>query len=825
MSENVRITETDSSLEYGSTSDRKILFLEETIKKQETYIQQLNQQNKDLEKAISQKEGECQQLRDKENRYLNEIAALHNSRAFRLGNIFAKVARIFIPKGSKRALFAKILVTCIKHPKKFLKQINMRNIRLMLKLLRKGDLEGIKWRMGNQITGIHLPPSIDVVPPDVVRVDMETEKNKTAKDYPVLSVPQWENPHVSIVIPVYNQFAYTYYCVQSILKNSGDISYEILIADDCSTDLTTEIEQIIPGVKLITTEKNVRFILNCNNAAKYATGKYILFLNNDTQVMENWLEPLVTLIESAEDIGMVGSKLIYPDGCLQEAGGILWKDGSAWNFGNCQNPQLPEFNYVKEVDYISGAAIMTYRSLWEEIGGFDELFVPAYCDDSDLAFTIRKMGYRVMYQPKSVVVHFEGVSNGTDTSSGQKAYQVVNRKKFYEKWKAELDKHPENAANVFQARDRSYGKKTLLMVDHYVPTFDKDAGSRTVYQYLKLFVKLGFNVKFIGDNFYQEEPYTSVLQQMGIEVLYGPYYAQNWENWVRQNGEYIDYVFLNRPHIAPKYVECIRKYTNARIVYYGHDLAFLREMREYQVTGNAEHKQASQDWKSRELKMMRSADMAYYPSYVEVDEIHSIDPSVKVKAIPAYLFESVQWEGYDFDNRKDIMFIGGFGHRPNVDAVKWLAKEIYPELMKLLPDVKIHILGSNAPREVQDLASDNFIIEGFVTDEQLEQFYKNCRISLVPLRYGAGIKGKVVEAMRYGIPVVTTTTGAEGIPDAQNALLIEDDAKMLAQKLAKLYVDEKRLTEMSRNCIDYVRNNYSFENAVEIIAPEFDLKG
>ena len=189
MSENVRITETDSSLEYGSTSDRKILFLEETIKKQETYIQQLNQQNKDLEKAISQKEGECQQLRDKENRYLNEIAALHNSRAFRLGNIFAKVARIFIPKGSKRALFAKILVTCIKHPKKFLKQINMRNIRLMLKLLRKGDLEGIKWRMGNQITGIHLPPSIDVVPPDVVRVDMETEKNKTAKDYPVLSVP------------------------------------------------------------------------------------------------------------------------------------------------------------------------------------------------------------------------------------------------------------------------------------------------------------------------------------------------------------------------------------------------------------------------------------------------------------------------------------------------------------------------------------------------------------------------------------------------------------------------------------------------------------
>lgn len=806
------------------TAERLVL-LETLSAEQQSQIECLTKKNLELNKALSNKEGECQQLRDKENRYLNEIAAVHNSRAFRLGNMFAKVARFFIPKGSKRALFAKLLVTCIKHPKKFLKQINIRNIRLTIKLLRQGDFEGIKWRMGNQITGVHLPPSIEVIPPDVVRIDMAAETKKTAKDYPLLSIPQWENPQVSIVIPVYNQFAYTYYCVQSILKSSGDITYEILIANDCSTDLTTDIERIMPGVKLVTTEKNVRFLRNCNNAAKYATGKYILFLNNDTQVLENWLEPLVTLIESAEDIGMVGSKLIYPDGRLQEAGGILWKDGSAWNFGNCQNPQLPEFNYVKEVDYISGAAIMTYRSLWEEMGGFDELFVPAYCEDSDLAFTIRKMGYRVMYQPKSVVVHFEGVSNGTDTSSGQKAYQVVNQKKFYEKWKAELDKHPENAVNVFQARDRSYGKKTLLMVDHYVPTFDKDAGSRTVYQYLKLFSKLGFNVKFIGDNFLNEEPYTSVLQQLGVEVLYGPYYARNWENWIRDNGEHIDYVFLNRPHIAPKYVECIRRYTNARIVYYGHDLAFLREMREYQVTGNVEHKQASQDWKSRELKMMRSADMAYYPSYVEVDEVHSIDPSIKVKAIPAYLFENVQWEGYDFAGRQGIMFIGGFGHRPNVDAVKWLAKEIYPELKKLLPDVKIHILGSNAPEEVRKLASENFIIEGFVTDEQLERFYRNCRISLVPLRYGAGIKGKVVEAMRYGIPVVTTTTGAEGIPDAEKALLIEDDAKTLAYKLAQLYVDETRLTEMSRNCIAYVQNNYSFENAVEIIAQEFDLKG
>ena len=466
---------------------------------------------------------------------------------------------------------------------------------------------------------------------------------------------------------------------------------------------------------------------------------------------------------------------------------------------------------------------MLSRALWEKIGGFDETFAPAYCEDSDLAFTIRKLGYKVMYQPKSVVVHFEGVSNGTDTSSGQKKYQVENSEKFRKKWAKELSKRPENGENLFQARDCSYGKKTLLMVDHYVPHFDKDAGSRTVFQYLKLFVKAGFNVKFIGDNFHQHEPYTTALQQMGVEVLYGPDCAKNWKRWVKDNAEHFDYVFLNRPHIAPKYLEFFRQNTKARIVYYGHDLAFLREMREFEITGDVSFKESAAEWLPKELALMRSADMAYYPSYVEVDEIHNIDPQIQVKAIPAYLFEGVNWEGYEFDSRKDIMFIGGFGHRPNVDAVKWLAREILPELLKYLPEIKIHILGSNAPKEVLELASEHLIMEGFVTDEELENFYRNSRIALVPLRYGAGIKGKVVEAMRYGTPVVTTSTGAEGIPNAQEAMLVEDDAVTLAKRIAELYNDEDKLVSMSRSGISYIQENYSYDNAIKVIGPEFDL--
>ena len=748
---------------------------------------------------------------------------MQNSRSGSVTQFLKNIAHIFIPRGSKRALFCRVAMTALRHPVKFLSLFSVRKLKKFARLLKRGQLDDIRLLLASNISGQPAPSALQLIVPEIHPIDMKKAAKKTFADYPVVRVPQWEEPQVSIIIPVYNQFEYTYHCVKSIIKNSGNVSYEIIIANDCSQDLTTRIQEILPGVICVTNEQNLRFLRNCNNAAKHAKGQYVLFLNNDTQVQKDWLRPLVDLIESDKNIGMVGSKLIYPDGRLQEAGGILWKDGSAWNFGNRRNPAEPQFNYVKQVDYISGAAIMLSRSLWEEIGGFDEHFVPAYCEDSDLAFTVRKMGYKVMYQPLSVVVHFEGVSNGTDTSSGQKKYQVENSEKFRIKWAEELSKHPENGEKVFQARDYSYDKKTVLVVDHYVPTYDKDAGSRTVFQYLKLFVNAGFNVKFIGDNFVQSEPYTTELQQMGIEVLYGPDYARNWKQWIIDNGVYIDYVFLNRPHIAPKYLDHIRQHTKAKIMYYGHDLAYLRELREYEITGDASFRDSAQEWQPKELALMRSADMAYYPSYVEVEEIHSIDPSIAVKAIPAYLFENVKWEGYDFDSRKDIMFIGGFGHRPNVDAVKWIAEEILPELIQYIPDVKIHILGSNAPKEVLALANDHMVMEGFVTDAQLEWFYRNTRLSLVPLRYGAGIKGKVIEAMRFGTPVVTTPTGAEGIPNAENVMVVAADAASIAKKIAELYNDAEALTSLSRSCIQYVQENYSERNAIAVIGPEFDL--
>lgn len=780
---------------------------------------QLNQQIGDLQQIVRNKEGHIELLLEVERKYEHEKM----THAYKIAKKMQKVGNWLLPLNSRRRFFARVLFNVVRHPRLMFHVINPKRIKNYLKYIKLEGMEGVKRRYEEavDIDRMQMDPSS--------RLDLELEKvssasstdSKTAEDYEEIEFPLYTHPIVSIIIPVYNEFDYTYNCLKSILKNSGDIAYEILIANDCSTDVTKEVEKIAKNVRLITTEKNVRFLLNCNHAAQYAKGKYILFLNNDTQVQGNWLEPLVKLIEQDKKIGMVGSKLVYPDGFLQEAGGIVWKDGSAWNYGNRKSPEDPEYNYVKEVDYISGAAIMIRKALWEEIGGFDERFAPAYYEDSDLAFEVRKHGYQVVYQPRSVVVHFEGVSNGTDVESGLKAYQVVNQQKFREKWKDTLQEHFPNAEKVFAARDRSGGKKVLLMVDHYVPQYDKDAGSRTVFQYLRMFVNKGYHVKFIGDNFYRHEPYTTTLQQMGIEVLYGSYYAGHWKEWVQENADFIDYVFLNRPHISVHYIDYIRVHTKAKIIYYGHDLHFLREMRKYELTKDSKALEDSEDWKKKELELMRKADVVYYPSYVEVQEIAKIDTAIRAKAITAYIFEDVVAHEYRFDQRKNIMFVGGFTHTPNVDAVLWFTKEILPAILKALPDIIFYIIGSNAPLEILNLANQNVVVKGFVSDEELEQFYGNCRISVVPLRYGAGIKGKVIEAMRYGIPIMTTSIGAEGIEGAEQILSIEDDGQIMAEKFVQLYHDETELRRMAAESVSYIRDRFSEDSAWHIVAEDF----
>ena len=790
--------------------ENKLIETEKKLKDtQDKYVSVTQQLSKTGNKLIETKQALVE--------YEEQVEAIHNSGGWKLLMRYYILRDKILPTGSKRRFVLKLGKKFIKKPGVYLRKINLQTLKKVRYYASTEGMSGLFDRVD----------TFDEKYNDNGASKLNLWKIEEQDFYEPLEFPYFENPDVSIIIPVYNQFAYTYACLKSILENTADISYEVIIADDVSNDRTTEIKEIVHNITVIRNEKNLRFLLNCNNAAKYARGKYIHFLNNDTQVQQEWLNSLVTLIESDSHIGMVGSKLVYPNGKLQEAGGILWKDGSAWNYGNGMNPSNPEYNYVKEADYISGASIMIRKTLWEEIGGFDELFVPAYCEDSDLAFEVRAHGYKVMYQPKSVVVHFEGVSNGTDTTTGLKAYQVENSKKFYEKWKYVLEKDnfkkekTISDKTLFAARDRSKNKKCILVIDHYVPHFDKDAGSKTVYQYMKLFCEMGYNVKFIGDNFYRHEPYTSALEHLGVEVLVGPYYANHWKKWVKNNAVNIDYAFLNRPHIAVKYIDVIRKFTNAKIIYYGHDLHYLREYREYELTGKKEMLQSSNDWKQKELSLMQQADVVYYPSEVEVEEIKKLDSSIYARALPAYMYKPVTQSTYAGELRADLMFIGGFSHRPNVDAVKWFHDEIWPVVKSKNDKIKVYILGSNPPEDIKSLDSEDFMVKGFVTDEELMSYYENCRISVVPLRYGAGIKGKVVEAMHQQLPVITTLVGAEGIDESGESLCIANNAQEFAQKIVHLYDDYAQLQQYSRKALDVVNREFSIETAKQFLLVDF----
>jgi GT2 family glycosyltransferase len=256
-------------------------------------------------------------------------------------------------------------------------------------------------------------------------------------------------PSISIVIPSYNGIEFTERCVRSILETTPrSLSVEVVVVDDCSTDDThprlQRLTQTDDRITVLRNEQNQGFLATCNRGARESTGDIVLFLNNDTIALPGWLPPLLRVFKHREDAGGVGGKLIFPDGRLQEAGGIVFSDGRAANFGKGQmDPDDPLFDYLREVDYVSGAHLAFRRSFLEQVGGgFDERFRPIYYEDTDLCFAVRACGLKVYYQPESAIVHVEGGTSGTDESRGDKRYQVVNRKKFVAKWRQALLRQP-----------------------------------------------------------------------------------------------------------------------------------------------------------------------------------------------------------------------------------------------------------------------------------------------------------------------------------------------------------------------------------------------
>lgn len=636
-----------------------------------------------------------------------------------------------------------------------------------------------------------------------------------SENYQALTINTSANPVVSIVIPVYNHFKHTYHCLQSLAGLKDQTTFEVLVIDDCSSDETATSIKQITGINYHRQKANGGFIESCNTGAALATGEYLLFLNNDTEVLDGWLDELYNTFNSQPDAGLVGSQLLYPDGRLQEAGGIVFNDASGWNYGRLESPENPEFQHLRQASYISGASIMIRNDLFNQLGCFDQRYKPAYYEDTDLAFAVRKAGKQVYYQPLSRLIHFEGISSGTDLTSGTKKYQVINQQKFLDKWQEELKLQPAPHSDIELARFQNQPPRVLIF-DACTPTPDQDSGSLRMMNLMKIFIELGYHVSFIPENMAHFKGYTQALQRLGVECIYSPTYSSPVE-YLKAKGSYFEKVILSRYYVAEPVMPMIRSYCpNASIWFDTVDLHYLRETRMAELDANPMALKSAEQTKLKELNVAQLCDLTLVVSSYE-QQVLATEETISDVAVLSNIHE-VFGGHIGYTESQDLLFIGGYQHTPNVDGVLWFVKEILPQICAVIPDIKLHVVGSKAPQNVVDLGQHpNIEYHGFVAD--IEPLMQNIRIAVAPLRFGAGVKGKVNMSMSYGQPVVGTKVAVEGMYTTDSIdVMMADSADEFAAAVIKLYQDQILWEQVAKGGLKNVEKWFSFAAAKNTIA-------
>ena len=623
------------------------------------------------------------------------------------------------------------------------------------------------------------------------------------------TLPFSEQPRLSIVIPVYGKLEYTLACLRSLVANPPTDAFEVIVVDDASPDDSVATLSLVSGIRLLRNASNLGFVGSCNAGASAAHGEFLIFLNNDTQVLPGWSEELLRCFELRADCGIAGSQLVYPDGRLQEAGAWVFADASAWNIGRFDSRSDPAVRYARKVDYVSGASLAIRRAVFSELGGFDHRFSPGYYEDTDLAFAARAAGYSVWYVPTSVVVHAEGISSAGNMETGMKRFQAINQVKFAEKWRAALPLQPA-VGTALAAVAKAKRRGTILVVDVATPDASRDSGSLRLISMMRLLVEDGWHVVFAPDDGRADEAAIRELGRLGIEVIARPW-VDGVPSWLARNADDLHAAILSRHMVASQYTSFVRRLApQAKVIFDTVDLHFLREERAAERSSNASLSRQAATTREQELKLIAEADTTFVVSDFERDLLSRLMPSANVDLLSN--IHEVYGRAGGRDGRRDLLFVGGYGHPPNADAMNWMASEILPALRRVAPEAQIHVAGDVPEGNRRLLSGAGLHMLGRVPD--LEPLMSSSLASIAPLRFGAGVKGKINMAMSHGLPVIGTTVAVEGMRLENGVdVLVVDTADAFASAYLRLVRDEALWTSLSDAAITNVRTHFSAEAA------------
>lgn len=634
-----------------------------------------------------------------------------------------------------------------------------------------------------------------------------------------LRFPRVEAPDVSVIIPAHNKIKVTYAGLCGLLLAWNRASFEVVFVDDGSTDDSAQIETIVEGITVVRNETPQRFIRSCNAGVAASRGRYVVLLNNDTEPTVGWLDEMIAAFGRFPNVGLAGSRLLYPDGRQQEAGGIIWGNGDPWNYGRLQNPWEPRFSYARQADYVSGAAMMTTRAIWDEVGGLSDYLEPMYFEDTDFAFKVREAGYATWYVPSSVVYHYEGLSSGTDTSSGFKRFQEVNRPKFKRRWSHAFAGFSKVGAAPDLEKDRGIAGR-VLFVDYTTPTPDRDAGGYAALQEIRLVQSLGYKVTFLPENLAYMGGYTEDLQKMGVEMIVAPFFRSINEFLEARAGEF-DAFYITRYHVMNNIAPTIRRLRHdARILMNGADLHYLRMLRKGIAENDRAQIEGARAVRDEELAAMRQADLVL--SYNETE--HAVidvlsEGGVKVMPCP-WVLEMPQTVP-PRDGRAGLSFLGSFQHHPNVEGLRWFAREVMGPLSVARPDLRLSVYGSRMPDEIRALESATIDPVGYVEDAA--EAYDSHLVFVAPLLSGAGVKGKVLTTLARGVPCVLSPVAAEGtgLRDGEDCLVARTPAEW-ADAVVRLADDADLWRRIAGAARRLAESRYSFARGRTMMRAAFE---